>query len=186
VRFRTEVEGYAPYRRDAETLARAWVRPGTPGLEHRIGGIEKADITGAVNYEPKNHEKMVRLRADKIAGIRVPDLEVYGDRGGLLLVGWGSTHGAIRSAVDLAREEGYRVGHAHLRYMNPMPANLLAVLREADRVLVPEMNMGQLVRVLRSLSLIDCVSLPKVQGQAFRVSEIYNVIVQQFHREAAK
>jgi len=184
--FRTEKEGWAPYKRDPETLVREWVRPGTPGLEHRIGGIEKAETTGAVNYEPKNHERMVQIRADKIARIPVPDLEVYGDADGLLLVGWGSTHGAIRTAVDLARAEGVRVGHAHIRHLNPLPRNTVDVLRAAERVLVPEMNMGQLVKVLRSLSLVDCISMPKVQGQAFRVNEVYNAILHHSRGAAAK
>ena len=186
VHFHTEVEGFLPYKRDPTTLARPWVRPGTPGLEHRIGGSEKQDGTGAVNYEPKNHERMVQLRAEKIARIPVPDLVVYGDPDGLLIVGWGSTYGAIRSAVDIARAEGYRVGHAHLRNLNPLPANTLDVLRQYQSVLVPEMNMGQLVKVLRERSLIDCVSLPKVQGQAFRIEEIHQAIIRQFHNEAAK
>jgi 2-oxoglutarate ferredoxin oxidoreductase subunit alpha len=185
VSFRTEKEGFFPYLRDPATLARPWVRPGTPGLEHRIGGIEKQDVTGNVNYEPANHEKMVRLRAEKIARIAVPDVQVHGDADGILLVGWGSTWGAIRSAVDVARSRGVKVGHAHLRHLNPLPANLGAVLRGARRVIVPEMNMGQLVRVLRDQTLVDCVSLPKVQGQAFRVSEILDAITRHAREEVS-
>ncbi len=184
VSFRTEKEGFFPYARDEQTLARPWVRPGTPGLEHRIGGIEKQEITGNVNYEPANHEKMVRLRAEKIARIPVPDLEVHGDTDGLLLVGWGSTWGAIRSAVEVARSRGLKVGHAHIRHLNPLPKNLAAVLRAAKTVVVPEMNMGQLVRILRDETLVDCISLPKVQGQAFRVSEILAAIHQHASEEA--
>ncbi|MEN9785106.1 MAG: 2-oxoglutarate ferredoxin oxidoreductase alpha subunit [Pseudomonadota bacterium] len=176
VSFRTDPEGYKPYLRDPETLARPWVRPGTPGLEHRIGGIEKQDVTGNVSYDAQNHEHMSRLRAEKIARIVVPDLQVYGDPDGLLVVGWGSTWGAIRSAVDMARSRGLRVGHAHLRHLNPMPRNLAEVLRRYDRVLVPEMNLGQLVRVLRAETLVDCISLPKIQGQAFRVGEILDAV----------
>jgi 2-oxoglutarate ferredoxin oxidoreductase subunit alpha len=111
-----------------------------------------------------------------VAGIKVPDLEVYGDEGGLLVVGWGSTFGAIRVAVDQARRTGLRVGHAHIRHINPLPANTDAVLRRYDRVIVPEMNLGQLVKVLRDLTLIDCVSVPKVKGQAFKVSEVLAAI----------
>lgn len=186
VKFRTDPEGFAPYARDPVTLARPWVRPGTPGLEHRIGGIEKSDITGAVNYEPANHEKMVRIRAEKIARIPVPDLEIYGDPGHLLVVGWGSTYGAIRSAVDLARSRGFPVAHTHLRHLNPLPANTVSVLQSFPQVLVPEMNLGQLSTILRARSLVDCTPLTKVQGQAFKVSEIYHAIVQALQHEASK
>jgi 2-oxoglutarate/2-oxoacid ferredoxin oxidoreductase subunit alpha len=186
VHFRTDPSGFLAYKRDPDTLAREWVRPGTPGLEHRIGGIEKQDLTGNVNYEPLNHERMCKLRAEKIARIKVPDLEVYGDTGDLLVLGWGSTFGAIRSAVDAARARGLRVGHAHLRHLNPMPANTGEVLRSFRRVLVPEMNLGQLVRILRAEYLVDCISLPKIQGQAFKVSEILDAIHRLQHTEAAK
>lgn len=186
VRFRSDPDGFLPYQRDPVTLARPWVKPGTPGMEHRIGGIEKQELTGDVNYEPLNHERMCRLRAEKIARIPVPDLEVHGDGDELLVVGWGSTFGAIRSAVDRARREGIRVSHAHLRHLNPLPANTVSVLRRFQRVLVPEMNLGQLVRILRTESLVDCISLPKIQGQAFRIGEIYDAIVRTRHEEAAK
>ena len=176
VSFHTEVEGFKAYGRNPDTLARPWVRPGTPGLEHRIGGLEKQEGTGNVSYDPVNHENMVKLRAAKVAGIKVPDLEVYGDEGGLLVVGWGSTFGAIRVAVDQARRSGLRVGHAHIRHIHPLPANIDGVLRRYDRVIVPEMNLGQLVKVLRDLTLIDCVSVPKVKGQAFKVSEVLAAI----------
>ncbi len=186
VHFRTDPADFQPYARNPETLARPWVRPGTPGLEHRIGGIEKQDVTGNVNYEPLNHEHMCKLRAEKIARIQVPDLEVYGDRDDLLVLGWGSTFGAIRSAVDQARSQGIRVGHAHLKYLNPMPANTAELLRSFQRVLVPEMNLGQLVRVLRAEYLLECVSLPKIQGQAFKVREILEAIYSIQQNEAAK
>lgn len=141
VSFAAATDGpFLPYLRNPETLARPWARPGTPGLEHRIGGIEKQDRTGNVNYEPKNHEHMVRTRAAKIAGIPVPDLAVHGDPGELLVVGWGSTFGAIRVAVDQARRQGVRVAHAHLRHLNPLPANTADVLRSFKRVLVPELT----------------------------------------------
>lgn len=176
VTFHTEVEGFKPYARNPETLARPWVRPGTPGLEHRIGGIEKQDVTGNINYEPANHEHMVRTRAAKVASVKVPDLEVHGDPDGLLVVGWGSTFGAIRVAVDHARREGIRCAHAHIRHMNPLPANTNALLQHYGRVIVPEMNLGQLVKILRERSLVDCISVPKVQGQAFKVSEVLAAI----------
>jgi 2-oxoglutarate/2-oxoacid ferredoxin oxidoreductase subunit alpha len=186
VNFHTEVEGFAPYRRDPKTLARPWVRPGTPGLEHRIGGIEKQDVTGNISYDPANHERMSRLRAEKILSIEVPDLEVYGDEGELLVVGWGSTYGAIRTAVDRARAQGLKVGHAHFRHIHPLPKNTVEVLRSAKQVLVPEMNLGQLVKVLRFKSLVDCISLPKIQGQAFKVGEILDAITRLHQAEAAK
>jgi 2-oxoglutarate ferredoxin oxidoreductase subunit alpha len=183
VQFRTDPDGYKAYLRDAGTLARPWVKPGTPGLEHRIGGIEKAEHTGNVNYEPLNHEKMIHLRAEKIARIAVPDLVVEGDTGTeaepgeLLLVGWGSTAGAIRSGVEMARSRGYKVAFTHMRWMNPMAKNTASVLRSYKKVLVPEMNMGQLAHMLRAETLVDCVPVTKVQGQAFKVSEIFAAIV---------
>jgi 2-oxoglutarate ferredoxin oxidoreductase subunit alpha len=186
VQFRTDPTDFKPYRRNPDTLARDWVRPGTPGLEHRIGGIEKQDVTGNISYDPLNHEKMCRLRAAKIAAVQMPDLEVHGDGDELLVVGWGSTFGAIRSAVDLARSQGVAVSHAHLRHLNPLPRNTGEVLRRFRRVLVPEMNLGQLVRILRSEFLVDCISLPKIQGQAFRTREIHEAILNTLQREAAK
>ncbi len=176
VTFHTETEGFKAYGRNPETLARPWVRPGTPGLEHRIGGIEKAEGTGNVSYEPFNHELMVKTRAAKVAGIKVPDLDVYGDPDGLLVVGWGSTFGAIRVAVDHARREGMRVGHAHIRNIHPLPGNIDAVLRRYVRVIVPEMNLGQLVKLLRDQTMVDCVPVSKVQGQAFKISEVLTAI----------
>ncbi len=176
VTFHTEVEGFKAYARNPETLARPWVRPGTPGLEHRIGGLEKQEGTGNVSYDAVNHENMVKTRAAKVAGVKVPDLQVHGDEGGLLVVGWGSTYGAIRVAVDQARRSGIRVGHAHIRYIHPLPGNIHEVLKRYDRVIVPEMNLGQLVKLLRDLTLIDCVSVPKIKGQAFKVSEVLTAI----------
>lgn len=177
VQFRTDPTGYRAYERDPTTLARRWVKPGTPGLEHRIGGIEKAEHTGNVSYDPLNHERMVHIRAEKIAAIAVPDLEVTGDPGELLLVGWGSTAGAIRSGVELARSRGHKVAYTHMRWMNPLPKNLASVLRSFKTVLVPEMNMGQLCRILRAETLVDCIAVTKVQGQAFKVSDIYRTIL---------
>jgi 2-oxoglutarate ferredoxin oxidoreductase subunit alpha len=175
VTFRTEVEGFAPYRRDPETLARPWAIPGTPGLEHRIGGLEKEDGTGNVSYSPQNHERMVRLRAEKVARIahELPPVEVDGpSEGPLLVVGWGGTFGAIASAVDEARARGLRVSRLHLRHLNPFPPNLGEALRGFRRILVPELNLGQLSRLLRAEFLAPAESLSKVQGQPFKVSEI--------------
>ena len=156
-----------PYRRDAETLARAWAIPGTPGLEHRLGGIEKSE-SGGISYEPDNHDRMVRLRAAKIAGIvrDIPDLEVDDPSGEarVLLLGWGSTYGPIRAAVSNLRSQGYAVARAHLRHLNPFPANLGDVLRQYDRVVVPEMNLGQLAMILRSQFLVDVQSYSRVRG----------------------
>jgi 2-oxoglutarate ferredoxin oxidoreductase subunit alpha len=181
--FHTNPEGFRPYGRDPETGARPWVKPGTPGLEHRIGGLEKADGSGAVSYDGLNHEKMIHLRATKVAGMKVPDLEVYGDTGGLLLVSWGSTFGAVRTAVDVARAEGMKVGHVHFRFLNPLPANTAAVLRGFSRVVVPELNLGQLSTWLRAKTLVDCEPLSKVQGQMFKVREIVDAIARLGGRE---
>lgn len=167
-------EPFLPYKRDPETLARPWAVPGTAGLEHRIGGLEKQADTGNVSYDPNNHEAMTRMRQAKIDVVRadVPDLEVYGDTGGLLVVSWGGTFGAVRTAVDQARLTGLKVGHAHLRWLNPMPANLETLLWQYDDVLVPELNMGQLAGLLRQRFLVNAVSYPKVQGKPFKVSEV--------------
>ncbi|HTS12912.1 MAG TPA: 2-oxoacid:acceptor oxidoreductase subunit alpha [Candidatus Limnocylindrales bacterium] len=175
VKFETKAEGFQPYRRDPETLARPWAVPGTPGLEHRIGGLEKQDVTGNVNYEPLNHEHMVRLRAEKVALIAndIPDAVVEGDPSGdLLIVAWGSTQGAITAALKAERAKGHRIGHVHLRYLNPLPRNLGEILTRYKQVLVPEMNMGQLVMVLRAKFLVDAQGYNKIQGKPFKQIEI--------------
>jgi 2-oxoglutarate ferredoxin oxidoreductase subunit alpha len=175
LKFRTDPQGFMPYLRNPETLARPWAVPGTPGLEHRIGGLEKQDGSGNVNYEPLNHERMVRLRAAKVEAItqEVPDVVPAGDaEGDLLLVGWGSTYGPITAALRAQREKGRRVGHVHLRHLNPLPRNLGAVLRRYKRVVVPEMNMGQLVWVLRARYLVDAEGFNKIQGKPFKQAEI--------------
>jgi len=175
VEFRTDPKGFLPYERNSETLARPWAIPGTPGLEHRIGGLEKEDVTGNVSYDAVNHEKMVHLRAEKVERIArdIPLLEVFDDQSGdLLVLGWGSTAGAITGAVNLAHKEGLKVSRAHLRYLNPFPANLGEVLSRFDRVLLPEMNLGQLALLLRARYLKDIQSLTKVQGQPFTRQEI--------------
>jgi 2-oxoglutarate ferredoxin oxidoreductase subunit alpha len=174
VRFPTHAEGFLPYSRDPETLARPWAIPGTPGLEHRVGGIEKANGTGNISYDPLNHENMVHLRADKVARVAndIPKAEADGDPDGLLVLGWGSTYGAITGAVRRARAEGRRVGHVHLRHLNPMPSNLDEVLARYENVLLPEMNLGQLALLVRAKFLRNVIQLNKVQGQPFKESEI--------------
>ena len=149
--------------------------PGTPGLEHRIGGIEKEDVTGNVNYDPHNHEHMVHTRAQKIANIAdsIPELKIEGpEDGDLLLIGWGGTYGSIATAVQRANRKGLRVAHAHLRYLNPMPKNTGEVLKKFKKVLVPELNTGQLLLLLRAKFLVDAIGLNKVQGRPFLISEI--------------
>lgn len=171
----TDTEGFAPYGRDPKTLARPWAIPGTPGLEHRIGGLEKADITGNVSYDNRNHEIMTKLRNEKIARIAnyIPEQEVHGDPAGKLLVlSWGSTYGAAITAVQKLRERGESVSHAHLRYLNPFPKNLGDILQQFDKVLIPELNLGQLRLLIRARYLVDAVGLSKVQGIPFKVSEI--------------
>ena len=175
VKFETNPEGFFPYKRDPQTLARPWAIPGTPGLEHRIGGIEKQEITGNVNYEPLNHEKMVRIRAAKVEAIRqdIPDATPAGDpEGDLLLVSWGSTFGSVTQAVKEQREKGRKIGHLHLRHLNPLPGNVGEVLKRYKKVLVPELNMGQLLLLLRAKYLVDAVGLNKIQGRPFKQSEL--------------
>ena len=164
-----------PYLRDPETLARPWAIPGTPGLMHRIGGLEKEDGTGNVNYDPENHEHMVRIRAEKVARIArdIPPVEVDDpDDADLLVLGWGSTWGSIQAAVRRVRAGGKQVAHAHLVHMNPFPANLGEVLRGYRKILVPEMNLGQLSRLVRAEYLVDAQTLSKVQGVPFSATEI--------------
>jgi len=175
VAFRLDPANYQPYARDAQTLARPWAVPGTAGLEHRIGGLEKQDGTGNVNYEPLNHEKMVRLRAAKVEAIAqdVPDVVPAGDpEGDLLLIGWGSTYGAITAALRAQREKGRKIGHIHLRHLNPLPKNLDAVMKRYKKIVVPEMNMGQLVMVLRAKYLVEAEGFNKIQGKPFKQAEI--------------
>jgi len=171
---------YLPYKRD-KYLSRPWAIPGTPGLEHRIGGIEKQDTTGNINYEPANHEHMVHTRWQKIENIAltIPDLEVTGDADAeLLLLGWGGTFGSIFTAVERAQRKGLKVASAHLRYLNPMPKNTEAVLKRFKKVLVPELNSGQLCWLLRAKYLVDAQGLNKVQGRPFLISEIEAAITE--------
>ena len=175
VEFRTDPQGFFPYLRDEDTLARPWVRPGTPGLEHRIGGLEKDYVTGNISYAPSNHEQMVRVRYRKMAKItqEIPPTKIDGpERGKLLVIGWGSTYGSIVAGVKEFQGQGKAVSHVHLRYLNPLPPDLGEIIARFDKVLVPEMNMGQLLRVLRAEYLVDAVGLNKIQGRPFKVSEI--------------
>ena len=173
-------EVFWPYLRDPETLARPWAVPGTPGLEHRIGGIEKADGSGDISYDPANHDLMVRIRAAKIDGIAatIPPLEVDDPTGDarVLVLGWGSTYGPIGAAVRRVRRAGGKVAQAHLRHLNPFPANTGDVLRAYDRVLVPEMNLGQLAMLVRAKYLVDAVTYNRVRGLPFKAEELANVI----------
>ena len=167
---------FLPYLRDVATRARPWAVPGTPGLEHRIGGLEKADRTGAISYDPANHELMVRMRADKVAGIAadIPPVDLDDPTGDadVLVLGWGSTYGAIGAAVERLRRRGKRVGRAHLTHLHPFPADLGDVLARYRRVIVPEMNLGQLTAMVRAACLVDARAVTKVQGQRFLYSEI--------------
>ncbi|MFD9951118.1 2-oxoacid:acceptor oxidoreductase subunit alpha [[Kitasatospora] papulosa] len=166
-------EVFWPYKRDPETLARPWAVPGTPGLEHRIGGIEKQDGTGNISYDPANHDFMVRTRQAKIDGIRVPDLEVDDPAGATTLVlGWGSTYGPITAAVRRLRAAGETIAQTHLRHLNPFPANLGEVLRRYDKVVVPEMNLGQLALLLRAKYLVDARSFNQVNGMPFKAEQL--------------
>src|SRR5437016_13005175 len=167
VKFATDPNNYMPYSRDEVTVARRVALPGTPGLEHRIGGIEKQHITGNVNYDPGNDHLRVKLRQDKVdrAAADVPQVEVFGDESGKVLVlGWGSTYGSITSAVEKMRNEGKSVSSAHLRHLNPFPSNLGEVLSNFETVLIPEMNLGQLCTMIRARFLINAVPFSTVKG----------------------
>jgi len=177
-----------PYLRDEDTLARPWAVPGTPGLEHRIGGLEKADGQGSISYDPDNHDRMVRLRAAKIDGIPVPDVEVDDpdgpdDQAELLVLGWGSTYGPIGAGVRRVRALGQRVAQVHLRHLNPLPANLGEVLARYRTVLVPEMNLGQLSLLLRARYLIDIKSYTRVSGLPFKAEELQDLFLDHFNGE---
>ncbi len=181
VQFRTEKEGFFPYLRDPATLARPWVRPGTAGLEHRIGGIEKQDVTGNISYDPDNHDHMVRTRAEKVRRVaqEIAPTSINGPAtGDLLVVGWGGTYGSITAAVERAQTDGKSVASIHLRYLNPLPPDLGHILREYRKVLVPEINSGQLVRVLRAEYLVDAVGFNRVRGLPLASDDIYEAIIQ--------
>jgi 2-oxoglutarate/2-oxoacid ferredoxin oxidoreductase subunit alpha len=178
VKFHTDKETFKPFNRDAN-LARPWAVPGTPGLEHRIGGLEKENISGEVNYVPENHQLMCELREKKVKNIEndIPDLEVVGDESGdLLVLGWGGTCGAITEAVNRSRKAGLKVSQAHMKYLNPMPKNTEAVLKKYKKVLIPELNLGQLSKLVREKFLLNVETLNKVQGMPFKSIEIQNKI----------
>ena len=181
IQYRTEAEGFFPYLRDPATLARPWVKPGTPGLEHRIGGIEKQDVTGNISYDGDNHDHMVRMRAEKVRRVaqEIPPTSINGPAtGDLLVVGWGGTYGAITAAVERAQADGKSVAQVHLRHLNPLPPDLGHILREYRKVLVPEINSGQLVRVLRAEYMVDAVGFNRVRGLPLASEEISEAITQ--------
>jgi 2-oxoglutarate ferredoxin oxidoreductase subunit alpha len=182
VRFETEADDFQPFRRDPATLARPWAVPGTPGLAHRIGGLERAEDSGEVSYDAANHQRMTELRAAKIAGIArdIPDqtIELGESTGPLAVVGWGSTYGPIKRAVSNLRARGLDVSHIHLRHLSPLPGNLDELLGGFERVLVPEMNQGQLVTLLRSAYLLPAEGLNKVTGKPFKIAEIEQAILE--------
>jgi 2-oxoglutarate ferredoxin oxidoreductase subunit alpha len=170
--------GFLPYLRDPETLARPWAVPGTPGLEHRIGGLEKADRTGDISYDPANHDLMVRTRAARIEAIAVPDVAVDDPDGGaqVLVLGWGSTYGPIGAACRALRTRGHSVAHAHLRHLSPLPANLDAVLRRYEKVVIPEVNLGQLAQLIRGRFLVDAIPYNQVRGLPFTAAELEGML----------
>jgi 2-oxoglutarate ferredoxin oxidoreductase subunit alpha len=177
--FVTTPEGFQPYSRDEATLARPWAIPGTPGLEHRIGGLEKQNITGNVSYDPENHDVMIRLRAEKIERIAndIPLAEVEGPPSGdLLVLGWGGTYGSLKTVVARQREKGHSVSHLHLRYLNPMPKNVGEILARFKHILVPEINLGQLIKIIRSKYLVPATGFNKVRGLPFRSAELESEI----------
>lgn len=179
VNFRTEPDGYQPYNRNPETLARMWAIPGTPGLEHRIGGLEKENGSGLVSHDPMNHQRMCEIRAEKISRIAddIPLAEIDGtDSGDLLVISWGSTHGAIKNALKSLRDKGKTVSHVSLRYINPLPKNLEEIMGRFNRILVPEMNLGQLKTLLQAKFLKPIISYSKIQGNTFTAKEIENKI----------
>jgi 2-oxoglutarate ferredoxin oxidoreductase subunit alpha len=166
-------EVFWPYKRDPQTLARPWALPGTPGLEHRIGGIEKQDGSGNISYDPANHDFMVRTRQAKTDGIEVPDIQVDDpDQASTLVLGWGSTYGPITAAVRRLRAVGHPIAQAHLRHLNPFPANLGEVLKHYDKVIVPEMNLGQLATLIRAKYLVDAHSYNQVNGMPFKAEQL--------------
>jgi 2-oxoglutarate ferredoxin oxidoreductase subunit alpha len=183
VEFAKPQEDFMPYLRDTKTLARPWAIPGTKGLEHRIGGVEKADKTGAISYDPVNHDLMVRARAAKVAGVEIPDLVVDDPNGNaeVLLLGWGSTYGPIAAAVESLRTNGENIAQAHLRYINPFPKNLGKVLEKYSKVIVPEMNLGQLSMLLRSQYLKDIIGYNMVRGLPFTTTEIMEAAMEVLH-----
>ena len=179
--FAKDPDNFEPYKRDPDTLSRPWAIPGVQGLEHRIGGLEKADITGHVSHDPMNHQKMVELRKQKVEGIAndIPELEVAGEKeGDLLVLSWGSTYGAAKTAYDKLRDEGHKLSFVHLKYIHPFPKNLGEILFSFKRILIPEMNMGQLKTIIQSTFLVPVIGLNKVQGKPFKAIEIEEKILE--------
>ena len=176
-----DVDGFSPYDHSNDNLSRPWATPGTAGLEHRIGGLEKWDNSGNISYDPENHDYMVKLRQKKVDVIAdsLEEIQVFGEGNGeLLVLGWGGTYGAIRSAVQRSKVEGKSVSHIHLRNLNPLPKDLGEKLEKYDNILIPELNSGQLNSIIRSKYLIDTKTLNKVEGKPFTPSEIYSSINQ--------
>ena len=174
---KAEDEPFKPYLREDKTLARPWAIPGVAGNEHRIGGLEKANITGNVNYDPDNHHNMVVLREQKVQNVAqdIPDQDVFGaQEGDLLLLSWGSVFGACRAAAEKMQDGKYKVGHAHLRWLNPFPSNLGDILSKFKHVIIPEVNLGQLIKMIRSTYLVDAQGLNIVRGRPFRAKDIVN------------
>jgi 2-oxoglutarate ferredoxin oxidoreductase subunit alpha len=179
VKHRTDPNNYFVYQRDPKTLARDWVIPGTPGLEHRIGGIEKDALTGNISYAPENHEKQTHVRADKVARVaqEIGELDLGGaDSGDVLILGWGGTYGALRQAQQSLVAQGKKVSHAHLRWLSPLEPGLAKVILNFKHVLVAELNMGQLRTIIRAQFLVDAVGLNKIQGQPFKVREVMQAV----------
>ena len=180
VNFRTDPDGFQVYARDEQTLARDWAIPGTPGLEHRVGGLEKDFLSGAVSHDPENHNRMVRIRRRKIDGIAndIPDLEIYGNEegGDILIIGWGSTYGAIRNKVIKYQEEGKSVSHAHFTHLCPFPENTRESLKKFKKLVIAEMNLGQLNKLIRAEYAVETIPLTKIQGKPFAESEISDVV----------
>ena len=189
VLHRTDPDGYFVYQRDPRTLARGWVVPGTPGLEHRVGGIEKDALTGNISYAPENHEKQTLVRAEKIERIAqdVGELDLSGGASGdVLVLGWGGTYGALRQAQQQLAAQGKQVSHAHLRWLSPLEPGLAKIIRSFKRVVVAELNMGQLRQIIRATFLIDAIGLNKIQGQPFKVREVIDAIEKQLDPKHAE
>ncbi len=189
VTFATDPENFAPYKRDPKTLARPWAIPGIPGLEHRIGGLEKEDITGLVSSEAMNHQKMSEIRANKVAGIAddIPLADVDGDASGdLLVLTWGSTYGAMQNALTSLRKNGHKVSHCQINYINPLPKNLGSIINSFDRILLPELNMGQMQTYLQSKFLKPIIGMHKVQGNTFTAHEIEEKILELLNQKEGK
>jgi 2-oxoglutarate ferredoxin oxidoreductase subunit alpha len=179
--FASDHQSFAPYKRDPETLRRLWAIPGTQGLEHRIGGLEKQDVSGEVSHDPMNHQKMVEIRKEKVERIakNIPHVQVQGEKeGDLLLLSWGSTYGAAKTAFDKLQSDGHKISFLNLKYLNPFPENLGEILFNFKRIFIPELNLGQLKTIIQSKYLIPVIGLNKVQGKPFKAVEIEEKIIE--------